>query len=947
MEAQSYTAQERRAANQVWAAAGEYGFEPLFLARNTDGTVDFYMNCSVGLVHKYYGDKLINSIFDRWAGDLRQAMLDDLAWLYLENAAYRLELPRRPVLEALRDSHADYFFAIQYKLSRQEWMARNQLVYTMQAARWRSVLGRNLPVMTPLRERVVPALAPDTAPQPDQLTGRPLAVYATFDLFDGTVHPKAALHLHLDGLLATLATKTMPTQMIKTDRMTVEHSNAVDPAGSGPSVDKRQAHITLKQNAAQDRAYIESCFGRSLYPPERLRKAEQELCTGDHLGCHLWFASGVPSPEQAPTPEARHLAEQAELQADRNRAYDAKNRELHRSVVLRLTEQIRNCILVHQQPNARVARSGNVDAGRIWRAPLLNDDRVFLCAEEENHPAFTVDLLLDASASRLHCQEVIAAQGSILAESLANCGIPVRVSAFSSLRGYTVLRVLKDFADKNRQNINRYFASGWNRDGLALLAAGDLLDFAPGPAPRHLLILLTDAPPMTAAASRPARKTRWAAATRTLPVWLTLPRRCVLCSARASGCRLCSWVRTAPPPTLPASMVKIWHASAAWTNWLVLPGGSSRTRSGNWAIERDCLPLWGRLFCCPAHNRLGHFTTNRRVVFWSSSGVFAKIWLFLQTYSCFLLQSMLYYVQTNHRNARCPPQCTAAARVGSPLNTTLCCQLDHSGRNVSWMPTATLPPCTTPCHPVCRGAASGRRAPAGSLRQRRLPGSPADAREHCATVCYSTMGRRGLNFQLFRKGWMLCHNESGQLTGQFPAKAESLLEDTDFHACCREDRLDAARTDRMVQELETLAGTDCDLPLPRDARTGAVITVDSFVGGVPTGASTLSKAPLPAGGRHPVLAGRQPGRSRAPHPAGRPGGCPAGRTVAERHGGDVLPPGRTGCRPAADAAPDPAGEPSGTSGTPGPHLRPHQKLAEHSGRHGEHVKRLPLAGEPF
>ena len=94
-----------------------------------------------------------------------------------------------------------------------------------------------------------------------------------------------------------------------------------------------------------------------------------------------------------------------------------------------------------------------------------------------------------------------------------------------------------------------------------------------------------------------------------------------------------------------------------------------------------------------------------------------------------------------------------------------------------------------------------------------MPGEP------CATVCYSTMGRRGLNFQLFRKGWMLCHNESGQLTGQFPAKAESLLEDTDFHACCREDRLDAART-------------------------GAVITVDSFVGrGAHWSYSTLSKAP--------------------------------------------------------------------------------------------------------
>ena len=496
MEAQSYTAEQRRAANQVWAAAGAYGFEPLFLAHNTDGTIDFYMNCIVGLVHKYYGDDLVRSLFDCWDGDIRQSQLDDLTWLYLESAAYALELPRRPVLAELRRAHADYFFGIQYKLSRQEWMAKNQLVYTMQAHRWRTVQGRRPPVMTPYEADLAKALAPDTPPAPAALKDALLSVFAKASLFDGTVRQKPALHLHLEGLLASLATKTLPTQMIKTDRVTVEHSNSVDAASTGGlTVDKRLAHITLKQNAAEDRAYIESCFGRSLYPPERLRKAEQELCIGNHLGCRLWFAAGVPSPEQAPNPEAKHLAEQAQLQADRNRAYYAKNRELHRSVVLRLTEQIRNCILVHQQPNARVARSGNLDPERVWRAPLLDDARVFRCAEEENQPSFTVDLLLDASASRLHCQEVIAAQGSILAESLAVCGIPVRVSCFSSLRGYTVLRVLKGFQDKNLQNINQYFASGWNRDGLALRAAGDLVDFAPGPAPRHLLILLTDASP--------------------------------------------------------------------------------------------------------------------------------------------------------------------------------------------------------------------------------------------------------------------------------------------------------------------------------------------------------------------------------------------------------------------------------------------------------------------
>ena len=496
MEAQSYTAEQRRAANQVWAAAGAYGFEPLFLAHNTDGTIDFYMNCIVGLVHKYYGDDLVRSLFDCWDGDIRQSQLDDLTWLYLESAAYALELPRRPVLAELRRAHADYFFGIQYKLSRQEWMAKNQLVYTMQAHRWRTVQGRRPPVMTPYEADLAKALAPDTPPAPAALKDALLSVFAKASLFDGTVRQKPALHLHLEGLLASLATKTLPTQMIKTDRVTVEHSNSVDAVSTGGlTVDKRLTHITLKQNAAEDRAYIESCFGRSLYPPERLRKAEQKLCTGNHLGCRLWFAAGVPSPEQAPNPEAKHLAEQAQLQADRNRAYYAKNRELHRSVVLRLTEQIRNCILVHQQPNARVARSGNLDPERVWRAPLLDDARVFRCAEEENQPSFTVDLLLDASASRLHCQEVIAAQGSILAQSLAACGIPVRVSCFSSLRGYTVLRVLKGFQDKNLQNINQYFASGWNRDGLALRAAGDLVDFAPGPAPRHLLILLTDASP--------------------------------------------------------------------------------------------------------------------------------------------------------------------------------------------------------------------------------------------------------------------------------------------------------------------------------------------------------------------------------------------------------------------------------------------------------------------
>ena len=98
-----------------------------------------------------------------------------------------------------------------------------------------------------------------------------------------------------------------------------------------------------------------------------------------------------------------------------------------------------------------------------------------------------------------------------------------------------------------------------------------------------------------------------------------------------------------------------------------------------------------------------------------------------------------------------------------------------------------------------------------------------------ARVFYSTMGRRNLNFQLFRKGWQLCHNASGEMTGQFPTRAENLLDSADFSACIRDDTLDADRTEIILRELRRAAGTSRSC-LPQSAREGAMITVESFVG---------------------------------------------------------------------------------------------------------------------
>ena len=93
MLTQHYSAQQRRALNQIWTAAGQYGFDPLFMALRSDGTPDIYMNCIVGCVRKWYGADMPRALFGAWAEDRRQAMLDDLAWLALENAVFQRELP--------------------------------------------------------------------------------------------------------------------------------------------------------------------------------------------------------------------------------------------------------------------------------------------------------------------------------------------------------------------------------------------------------------------------------------------------------------------------------------------------------------------------------------------------------------------------------------------------------------------------------------------------------------------------------------------------------------------------------------------------------------------------------------------------------------------------------------------------------------------------------------
>ena len=188
------------------------------------------------------------------------------------------------------------------------------------------------------------------------------------------------------------------------------------------------------------------------------------------------------------------MAPGAHAQRVKNLAYYKDHGEQCRKSIARLTTQLRSVMRMARTRLPVPAKEGELVPGMVWRALKVNDPRVFYQRETVSSPDFTVDLMLDASASRGEYQQVIASQAYVIAESLRQCGIPYQVYSFCTLRNYTVLTLFKDYADKKRcTNIFNYVATGWNRDGLALRGARQLMgDFT---RTKKILIMLTDGEP--------------------------------------------------------------------------------------------------------------------------------------------------------------------------------------------------------------------------------------------------------------------------------------------------------------------------------------------------------------------------------------------------------------------------------------------------------------------
>ena len=456
---------QKRALNMVWTAAGAYDFRPEFLAFHQDGEPDIYLNSIVGFVHRHYDGEKLAAYFRELDKSLLGELFTELFWLGLEEAAFRREVPLRPVLAELRRRHAEQFLADDTDLAMQQLMMRQELAHTLKCARCREILGEKVRLLNPWDKRLYENLRFSGAWDTEKVISAMEGIIERFFRFHWQNPGRKIMHLSVSPRLGALLRKILPRQSRWGE------GGEFAPLQTGAA---KEFALPGLQESRLSEGERERRFGAPLFGLARLSEIEAELCRGPHAQVCLWFTGerGAARPE--------------------NLTFYRREQAKFRMELKELVRLIRNCLLVHRQPMELPARSGRLAPGRVWRGLQLGDERVFSAVEPATYGELAVVLLLDASASRESRQALIASQAYLIAEALRQAGVPLLALSFFSEGGCTVLRRLKDFKEGDAQGIFSYHAQGWNRDGLALRA---LPEFLRGRRERTLLLILTDACP--------------------------------------------------------------------------------------------------------------------------------------------------------------------------------------------------------------------------------------------------------------------------------------------------------------------------------------------------------------------------------------------------------------------------------------------------------------------
>lgn len=476
--------QIKRAENIIWNSAGDYGFRPDFKAFDKDGQAELYWNCIIGSARRHYDYSKLAELFkalDQYEeGDTYEGLL----WLGLENALYRKELPRRPVLKELREDYA-------LKLTKQLEGTEDDRFYDFMAlAHFTRALGKE-PRLSSYDTELLDMLefspelsTEDIVLQSKELFQRWFQITAELKKKERRLHPT---------IFGKKQGRKGHGRYRRFGAGFADHPDDVY-GGENQGGKREEYELRTKLSAGELREFMESKFGEPMYQPAKMMEIERSLCTGNHSSCHLLFTGGEVVKGKIQNAFEALQKEREAVQIEKNRKSFYSNLPRNMTVISKLTERIQNSVLLHLEPTEVKANSGRINGSLVWRAAELDDDRVFVKTEQGDKGSLSVDILLDASTSQKQRQELVSSQGYIIAESLSRCGIPCRVMAFCSMTGFTIMRIFRDYEERGKNDkIFDYVSNGCNRDGLAVRAAHYLINQS---AYEHrVLIVLSDVKP--------------------------------------------------------------------------------------------------------------------------------------------------------------------------------------------------------------------------------------------------------------------------------------------------------------------------------------------------------------------------------------------------------------------------------------------------------------------
>ena len=486
MTAEISDLQKKRAYNQIWNAAANYGFLPDFRFYTPEGRADVYWNTIIGLARRHYDYDQLKKLFRGLEQEEEAGEYENLVWLGLENALVARERDMRPVLPEMQKAYARQFLERFGKNGTED----DRFFEFLALAHYRRVLG-----LEQKASRYDRNLLDELEFSPELDTEELVREIRRLLEKWFRIRAEEKRHEHrlpnLPFLPHSEKRKRGDGKLRRFGTGLAEHPHPTDGGDELP-----QDWIERKSGLTEEelRAFMAEKFGRSLLNEKQMAELEKKLCSGNHKNCRLHITKGGAAEMHIRNAFEALQKEREEAQIAHNRAVFRQNEASNRIAIQKLTEKIQNSVLLYLRPYTVRSESGELEGGRIWRALNLDDRNVFRRTENADAGEVSVDILLDASTSQKGRLESISGQAFCIAEALTRCRIPCRVMSFCSMTGYTVLRIFRDYHEETKNSsIFEYVSNGCNRDGLAVRTVHHLMNESS--CEHRLLIVLSDVKP--------------------------------------------------------------------------------------------------------------------------------------------------------------------------------------------------------------------------------------------------------------------------------------------------------------------------------------------------------------------------------------------------------------------------------------------------------------------